>query len=187
MAETGGQEKTEEATSRRRGEARKEGNVARSTDLTAAFTLVAAVVMLYVVGQRLLQSMAHTMRVSLGGEFSDNVTHVDAMAGVAAANVKLMVWAVGPMVLVIAAVAMLGSLWQVGFMLSGKPLIPKFSKINPITGVKRFVDARAMMRLAQSLGKLILIAAVSWLLIYWEIEAILALRTCPSGRAAAGV
>ncbi|MEM7681092.1 MAG: flagellar biosynthesis protein FlhB [Planctomycetota bacterium] len=175
MPEQSAAEKTEEATPRKRSEARRDGNLARSTDLTAAVMLLAGVLLLALFGQRVLEGMARPVRVMLSGGFAENRTVIDSLSGLGWALAHLMAWSVGPLMLSVAAVALLGSLGQVGLLLTGKPLVPKFSKLNPITGAKRLFDLRALVRLFMSLGKLIAVAGGASLLIAWKIEQIAAM------------
>jgi len=74
---------------------------------------------------------------------------------------------------------------QTGLMLTGKPLLPKFSKINPLSGVKRLVDARAAIRLVMSLGKVAIISAVAIFMIMADIDEIAALPMMTLGAAMA--
>ena len=73
-------EKTEPPTPRRRQEARQQGNVARSTDLSAAITLLSGMVLLYLIGLRLVGAMTRHLKAVLGSEHSSNLTRVDDLA-----------------------------------------------------------------------------------------------------------
>ncbi|MEM6749892.1 MAG: flagellar biosynthesis protein FlhB [Planctomycetota bacterium] len=175
MPEQSAAERTEDATPRRKSEARRDGNVARSTDLTAAFTLLAGVLLLWLFGERVLTGMARPVRVMLSGGFADHRVLPESLSGMGWALLHLLAWAVGPLMLCVAAVALMGSLGQVGLMLTGKPLVPKFSKLNPIAGAKNLVNLRALVRFGMSLGKLVAVAGGAALLISMEIEAIAAM------------
>ena len=177
MAETTGQEKTEAPTPRRIRQAREEGNVARSTDLTAALMLLVAIALLYILSTRLFESMAALLHRLLSSVDAANPTRSDDLGPIFSYLMGLIGWTVLPFLLAIAGVGMLVTAGQTGLMLTGKPLVPKFSKLNPISGVKRLVDARAMMRLVMSLGKVVIIATVATIMIMAEIDAIAALPT----------
>ncbi|MBX2852213.1 MAG: flagellar biosynthesis protein FlhB [Phycisphaeraceae bacterium] len=175
MAETSGQEKTEAPTARRLREAREEGNVARSTDLTAALMLLASIVLLYMLSTRLFEAMAAVLHRLLGSVDAINPTRGDDLGPLMNYILGLIGWTVLPFLIAVAGVGMLVTAGQTGLMLSGKPLVPKFSKINPLSGVKRLVDARAAIRLVMSLGKVAIISAVAVIMIMSEIDAIAAL------------
>jgi flagellar biosynthetic protein FlhB len=183
MAETTGQEKTEAPTPQRLRKAREEGNVARSTDLTAALMLLFSIVVLYLLSSRLFESMAAVLHRLLSASDASNPTRADDIGPLMNYLLGLMSWTVLPMLIAIAAVGVLVTASQTGLMLTGKPLIPKFSKLNPWAGVKRLVDARAAIRLVMSLGKVIIISAVATLMIMAEIDAIAALPMMTLGAA----
>ena len=83
MAETTGQEKTEAPTARRLREAREEGNVARSTDLTAALMLLASIVLLYMLSTRLFEAMAAVLHRLLSSVDAINPTRSDDLVSIA--------------------------------------------------------------------------------------------------------
>jgi flagellar biosynthetic protein FlhB len=160
-----GQEKTEAPSSRRLSEARKDGNVARSADLSAAAMLLAAVVLLQLLGLRVLGAMRSSMEAMLAGDHAANPTRIDDLGGLASYGGWVLMHAVGPLLLVTAGVGILATLAQVGPLLTVKPIAPDLKKLDPIKGVKNLFNMRAMMRLAMSLAKVILITAVSvWII-----------------------
>lgn len=180
MAESA-QEKTEQPTSRRLAEARKEGNVAKSPDLTAAVMLLAAVVLLYWLGMRLLEAMRLSLEVVLSGTHAVNLTRPDDLMGLAYFHSHVTLSRLVPFVLAITAVGVLVLVAQVGFLMTGKPLVPSFKKINPVSGVKKIFDKRALMRLGMSLGKVILIAVLCFWTIRRDLGAVLSLAEKSAG------
>jgi len=175
MAETTGQERTEQPTSRRLSQAREEGNVARSTDLTAALMLLASITLLYMLGTRLFEAMAQTINHLLGNANNINPTRPDDLGALGNYILHLLGWTLLPLLVAIAGVGVLVTASQTGLMLTGKPLVPKFSRLNPLSGVKRLFDARAAIRLVMSLGKVIVIATVATTIIMNDIGEIAAL------------
>ncbi|MGB1124752.1 MAG: flagellar biosynthesis protein FlhB [Phycisphaeraceae bacterium] len=183
MAETTGQEKTEAPTARRLREAREEGNVARSTDLTAALMLLASIVLLYMLSTRLFEAMAAVLHRLLSSVDAINPTRSDDLGSIASYLMGLLGWTILPFLIAVAGVGMLVTASQTGLMLTGKPIVPKASRINPLSGVKRLVDARAAIRLVMSLGKVVIISAIATIMIMAEIDAIAALPTMTLGAA----
>lgn len=160
MAESAG-EKTEAPTSRRLSEARESGNIARSTDLTAAATLLGAVIVLHVMGVRIVHAMKLTVESMISTSLGSNPTRTDDVSDLLWYGGKLAVSAVGPITLTIAAVALVITLMQTGLLFTVKPLQPNLGKLNPLKGFGHLVNARAGMRLVMSLAKLLLLASVS--------------------------
>ena len=183
MAETSGQEKTEAPTAQRIRKAREEGNIARSTDLTAALMLLTSIILLYMLSSRLFEAMAAVLHRLLSSVDSVNQTRADDLGSVWSYLLGIVSWTVMPLLIGIAGVGLLVTAGQTGLILTGKPLMPKFSKINPLSGVKRLVDARAAIRLVMSLGKVAIISAVAIWMIMAEIDAIAALPLMTLGAA----
>ncbi len=166
-------EKTEAPTPRRKQEARADGNVARSTDLTAAVMLLAAIVALNILGTRMIMVLGHTTRVLLNSEHLANPTRTEGLGETVYYSVYMFAVALGPIVLAIAAIGLLASLGQVGFLLTLKPLQPNFGKLNPIKGVANLFSMRAGMRLLMSVLKVIVIALVAGWFVYSDMPRIL--------------
>jgi flagellar biosynthetic protein FlhB len=169
MAETNGQEKTEQATPRKRLKARQDGQVAKSQDLTAAASLAAAMILLYLFGRHIFVVLLSSTRSMLGNDFAANPTRLDDLSAMTGYAGQIALHALGPVLLGLALAALLASFGQVGFLLTGKPLVPKFSKLNPLSGAKQLVNLRAGIRFVQSLGKLAVVMGVGYLFIVWQL------------------
>lgn len=161
MAEDDG-DKTEAPTPRRRQEAREEGNIARSADLTSAVILLGVLVLLKWYGPAMMGAMRSLMRQMLSaGSLSD-------FAG-GGMTVSLMqaVWlsskALAPVLIGVVVVAVVVNLMQVGFFLSAKRLQPNLGTLNPLRGFSRMLGkGNGIVSLLMSLAKLILVALVAW-------------------------
>ena len=172
MAEQSAQEKTEDATPRRRSAARREGNVAKSQDLTAAVSLVMAMVVLFFLGERIFFGLRSVMIAMLTGVHAPNLTRADDIEPLAGYSVYVLASMLVPVMLIIALAVLIAGIGQVGFLLSGKSIQPKFSKLNPLSGAKQLVNMRAGMRFVQSLGKLIAVLGVGWFMIWRDLPKI---------------
>jgi len=174
MAETG-QDKTEQATPRRQTEARNDGNLAKSQDLTAAIMLLAAIVGLQLFGLRVFSNMRNTVQTLLSGAHTANPTQAGDLGAIGAYSLRAMVAMLAPLLLVIMAAGLVAIVGQVGFLITGKPLIPDPKKLNPIKGIQQMFSARSGVRLVLSVGKFILIGAVAGYVIYRDMQKILRL------------
>lgn len=182
MAETG-QDKTEQATPRRRTEARNDGNLAKSQDLTAALMLLAAIVGLQLFGMNVFSNMRNTMQTMLSGAHTSNPARLDDLGALAAYSLRATVAMLAPLTLVIMAVGLVALVGQVGFLITGKPLIPDPKKLNPIKGIQQMFSARSAVRLVLSIGKFVLIGAVASLVIFRDMEKILHLAELGAAQA----
>ena len=167
-------EKTEAPTTRRRQEAREEGNLARSQDLTAAAALLGAVLLLGVFGQQMLGVMRALVASMVGGSGAD-ATRIDDLPQLWASAGELAVRLAAPLCLGLFALGLLASLVQVGFNLTAKPLIPKFSKISPLRGLQQLFSMRGVARFGMSLAKVAAVTAFAVVCIQQDLPYLLAL------------
>lgn len=152
-------EKTEAPTPRRRSEARKKGQVARSQELSATVLMLTGLMGLLAIGPRLWRGLLGIMQFGLG---ADGLTAVGDLPGVAAVMAVGAFRSVGVLMLVLVVVATLVLYAQVGPLLTLAPLAPKLEKLNPLAGVKRMFSARTAVQLAVNLAKLVLVCAVAY-------------------------
>ena len=82
----------------------------------------------------------------------------------AATDIFKIIW---PVLLLAMILGVLVNVAQTGIKLTGKTLMPKFSRINPIEGIKRIVSTRSLMELFKALLKVACLAT----LVYHEYSA----------------
>lgn len=160
MAEDLG-EGTEDATPKRRREAREEGNIARSQDAANAMLLFGAVLVLSAGLKPLLGSLASMLTKSLGSENMQAMRAEDITTNVAPTVVEASL-AAAPIVLGAAAIGVLAHLWQVGFIVTGKPLVPKLERLDPISGFGRIFGSRGVIKTAMDIVKVLVVGWVAW-------------------------
>lgn len=161
MAEQDGQEKTEAPTERKREKAREEGQVAFSKELPSAALLGAATLTLMMMGRSLLtasQSMfADIFREPIRSELNGNVLY-DLLY----TALSTILWPLVPLAILLLLIGMFSSILQVGLRFTLKPLVPKFSKLSPLQGIKRIFGTQGLVELLKSLAKLILIGFIGF-------------------------
>lgn len=173
MAEQLG-EKTEQPTVRRRDEARREGQVARSQDLSAAVTLLAGLLVVLLLGAMMSRILGQMMVAVLGGRAPGiGVAARDSLRTLSAWAAAEVAWILLPAMLLLAVGAYLIQVFQVGFNMSARPLAPKLSKLNPVKGAKRILGLRSLVKTAMSLLKLGIVLLVSVAVIYRRIDDII--------------
>lgn len=173
-------EKTEAPTQRKLQEAREEGQVARSQDLTAALTLLGAVVLLSIFGQKMFVGMRVLIQTMLTGSFTDNAARANDVGRVWAAGSHIAMQMIAPVAIGVMVIAILAGLLQVGVLVTFKPLMPQFGKLSPIRGFSNLFSMRGMMRLAMSVGKVSVVSAVAVVCIRNDITKVLALVYLPA-------
>lgn len=161
------EERTEPATPRRRQEARERGHVARSADLATAAVLLAGVLALEFTGRSYVEGLTGAVAGVLGGlDGIDGGRESLALhfgGAVSAAFLGLL-----PFVAVVAAAAAGIQLLQVGFLWTGKPLVPQAERLDPAEGLRRLFSGRSLARLLAGLLKTAVVAAAVLLTIWAE-------------------
>lgn len=146
-------ERTEAATPRRRAEARRKGQVAKSVEVNSAAMLLAAFWLLGVIGPRSYEALSELMRRSFTALSSNEFTFNTLFAG-GSTTIILMLQAVAPLILGLTLVGVISNAAQVGLMFSQETLKPDPNRINPLTGFKRLFSSRGLVELLKSLIKL---------------------------------
>ena len=153
-------ERTEPPTPRRRREARGEGQVARSQDLTAAALILTAFLALALLGPTIWFGLLAVTKTALTLESGVRLDDVLVFAGAAALKIFK---CLGPFLLVLFFAMLAVLLGQIGFLFTWKPLTPSLSKINPISGFKRLFSIRSVMLAVINFGKLLVVGLVAYL------------------------
>lgn len=157
MAEDMG-DKTEAPSSRKLEEARSRGQVAKSQDLAGAIELVGALVVFVVFGALMSRSLLSILRRVF--EDGYGVPGVQGLGTLLTAVAVDAARAVLPALGVLAGVCILAHFVQVGPLLTGQPLMPKLSKLNPIAGAQRLFDRRNAVKTLTQIVKIAVVAAV---------------------------
>ncbi|MCE7974877.1 MAG: flagellar biosynthesis protein FlhB [Leptolyngbya sp. PLA1] len=172
MAEDMG-DKTEAPSSRKLEEARSRGQVAKSQDLAGAIELVGALVVFVVFGALMSRSLLAILRRVF--EDGYGVSGVQGLGTLLTAVAVDAAWAVLPALGLLAGVCILAHFVQVGPLLTGHPLIPKLSKINPVAGAQRLFDRRNAVKTLTQIVKIALVAAVGWVFLASRADVVTAL------------
>ena len=171
MAGKDDQEKTEQPTGKKLDKAREKGQVPKSQEVSSALILLSASGALLFVGPWMFRSLAELMQ----GVFQNLGTLEMQGASVRAFLLEIFtqfILVMMPFMLVIVVVGIGANLIQVGFLFTLEPFSPKFSKFNPITGMKKFVSLRSLTELIKSMLKISYIGGISWLVLKGELDAI---------------
>jgi len=161
MAEDFG-DKTEAPTPRRRQEAREQGNIARSTDLTAASVVLGTMIMLNWYGKGLVSALKNLMHEMLSARQLTDWSSAGAMTSLVRAIIAAGT-ALAPLFAGVMLIAIGVNLAQVGLVFSGKRLQPNFAALNPVRGAgKLFGGGGGAFHLLMNLLKLVLVGAVAY-------------------------
>ena len=158
------QEKTEEPTARRLSKAREEGQIARSTEVTIAASVISVAIYIYLFGSSLLGNVANIFAQGLVFD-SLAVLEPQVAAGRLADAMIEALFSILPILVLTGVVVLVCSGLIGGYNFSWKSLQPKASKFNPIAGFKRMFGIQALVNLGKSIAKFLLVGGVTYLLI----------------------
>jgi flagellar biosynthetic protein FlhB len=153
----GGGEKTEKPTPRKLKEARKEGQVARSSDLGAWLGIGAAALLLPMMIRNGLDAMTgHLLDVREIAQAPEEAAAVAALGDGLKAAAKV----VAPLAAVAVAVAIGASASQGGIRLATKAARPQIKRLNPAKGIKRLFGPQTLWEACKTLLKTTVVALV---------------------------
>ncbi|WP_026515406.1 flagellar biosynthesis protein FlhB [Butyrivibrio sp. LB2008] len=160
-----GAEKSEQPTAKKLEDARKDGQVAKSQEVATAFSLLSLFLIL-----RIAYSLMGSIFTNIFARVYDNiplvartyegrlpVAHITNIIHNAMLTLLLLC---APFFIVGFIVAFICDFIQVGYKPTTKPLQPKLSKLNPVSGMKKIFSARKLFELAKSILKLIVMGFV---------------------------
>lgn len=168
-------EKTEEPTAKKLEDARKKGQVMRSTEVVTAATLLAFFFMLKIfvgfIGNRFMTSFRQT--IGFISDYTSEPFTLNTARTIIRGSFWNIIVAAFPIMIVGFVVTIVAIVFQVKWKVTAEPLKPKFDKFNPLTGMKRLFSKDKIMDLFKSIAKVVILAYVvysylknQWPLIY---------------------
>ncbi|GAB1643324.1 flagellar biosynthesis protein FlhB [Krasilnikovia sp. MM14-A1259] len=150
-------EKTEKPTAQRLKKARQEGQIGRSPDIGAWVGMLAGSIVL---PKTLGTAMDHARE--LMSKIPDTIADPDPHVALGILKEGLMsaAWTVLPLALTMMAVGIAAAASQGGIRVATKLFIPKFSRLNPLPGIKRMFGSQSLWELTKALVKTTVLAAV---------------------------
>jgi flagellar biosynthetic protein FlhB len=153
--------KTEEPTGKRLEDAREKGQVAATRELNHWMMFMGATLGFTLLGTHMWRSLSGAMlpflerphAFDLGGQ---GVQQVIAFA------LFEPVKAILPLLAVLMVAAVASQLLQNGFLVSTQSLIPKFSKVSPVSGFKRLFSVNSVVEFLKGLVKITIVGMTCW-------------------------
>lgn len=159
MADSSG-EKTEKATPKRKKDERKKGNVFSSQDIVAAFSVLIMFFTIKICFQFMSKSISQCVIFWMQecGQYQE--LSKETLNQILLNSIKTIFLVAGPTFLVgmIAPVIFTGM--QTKFIISKEALKPKFSRLNPISGMKKLISIRSVVELVKNLLKIAVITSI---------------------------
>ena len=164
MPEKNDQERTERATPKKRAQARKKGQVAQSREISSAAILIGATGVFYFWGSRMVGRFTEFIHA-----FYQNIGTLDVQQS----SVPMLFWEIMqqvfwvllPLLAVVVLAALAANVAQIGFLVIEEPFAFKFSKLDPVSGVKRLFSMRSFAELVKSLLKMAFVGLVAFTMV----------------------
>ena len=176
------EDKTEDPTEKRRKDAREKGEIARSKELNTVSVTLGGAGALLAYGGALAETLMELMRANF--TLSREVL-VDerSMGTFLLAAGKAALWATQPILILLFIVSFIAPIALGGFLFSGSLLQPKFSRMNPLSGIKRMFSMNSLTELLKALAKFFMILIVALLVLSADRDALLAIANEPLDQA----
>jgi flagellar biosynthetic protein FlhB len=171
-------EKTEPATYKKRQDARKKGQVAKSSEVPSAFLLLFCFLTFMMFGGFFKD---HYMKLFIS-TFHDYMLTDVTVPNVTSLFGNLLQEALtllSPIFIVTILIALITNYMQIGVLFTGDPLMMKLNKLNPIEGAKRIFGMRALVDFLKTMIKMIVIGLVVFTTLWGEKEKFIGLAHMP--------
>ena len=177
-------EKTEEPTGRRLDKARSEGQLPRSIELPVAAMSLGAVGFFSLMGGWLFNGMSQLFVSQL--EFDRKITDkAELLPGLFAQAVVDAFLLILPIMLLMYFIAIVSTVLSGGMVFSMGMLAPKFSKLNPLSGLKRIFGTKALIELCKAIVKFVVVGGILLLQVSNHMDELLSLANMDLNQAMA--
>ncbi len=156
-----GDSKTEKATPKRRRDERKKGNVLMSKDAVAVSTLIGSLFMVQMMSGLFLEQIRAFWNVIFTYMGTETLTTIPLVfQDLFKTAILTFVTTVGPFLAVTAVLAIGVTFFQTKLLVTTEPIKPKFSKINPLQGMKRLFSLNSVIEALKSILKITILLAL---------------------------
>ncbi len=181
MAEesSAGGERTEAPSAKRREDFRNKGQVAQSKEVQTA-ALLTIIFLFWLFYSPIFWKGLSQLLVTLFQNIHAIPPTTSATLHLAWFISKKSALLLAPLFIFVVVIGFFATFFQIGWLFTTKPLVPDFTKLDPIKGAGRFFSRRSIVELVKSLAKVGLIAWIAYsTLISRSGEALLLVDTPP--------
>lgn len=157
-------EKTEDPTPKKLGDAREEGQVARSTDLITASALIALFLTLRIFVGRIGNQFIEAFYEFYGNivKVTDDDFHIVTANALLRESIYRILLILLPIFLIAVMVVIVVNVFQVKWKVTTKPLKPKPDKFNPIKGFKKIFSKDKLVDTLKEVLKILAIMYIAY-------------------------
>ncbi|OLF54891.1 flagellar biosynthesis protein FlhB [Pseudomonas chlororaphis] len=185
MAESeSGQDKTEDPTEKRKKDSREKGEIARSKELNTLAIMMIGAAGLLIYGAGVARDLLEIMRLNFSLP-REVLLSPGAMGLYLLHSGKIAILGAMPILIPLVLAALIGPISLGGWLFSSKTLAPKFSRMNPLNGLKRMVSPTSLIELLKAFAKFVVILFVALSVLSADIDDLLQIAHEPLERAIA--
>lgn len=150
-----GDDKTEEPTAKKRADAKKKGQVGRSTEISTAFVLLTGFFVLKVLWENIYTSIANYTTYIF--THLNQPVDTENISRLFIGIMEILATTALPIMLAIMIIGLGVNFFQVGLNFNTEAIGFKLDKLNPINGFGRIFSKRSLVELFKSLFKIVVI------------------------------
>ncbi|MHC1682507.1 MAG: fused FliR family export protein/FlhB family type III secretion system protein [Clostridiaceae bacterium] len=169
-------DKTEEATPKKKEEAKKKGQIARSKEVSLAFTLLASAIVIMAFGDYVIELLKSIMYFFLSEKVISDVT-AESIKSLNIYTISKLGIAIGPFAMAIMVIGVASNYAQTGVIKTTDTLKPDFNKINPINGFKRMFSLRTVVELIKDIAVISIVGLICYKFIVSNLNNLMTINT----------
>jgi len=178
MNDQSSQDKTEKASPQKVKKARQEGQIPRAKEFTTAVIFLAVALYFYSQLSNIWQSMTGVFRYNMALT-KDDLASPNQMVEQIGQSLAMIIEMLVPMFAVIIIVTVASTLVLGGWMFRPANMLPKLSKLNPLSGIKRMFSTRSLVELIKSTLKVTVVFAVLYGYLDNHLQPLLGMQSLP--------
>ncbi|PCJ40817.1 MAG: flagellar biosynthesis protein FlhB [SAR86 cluster bacterium] len=178
MSEQSGQERTEDATPKRKEDSRKKGQVPRSKEFNTLISLLSAGVGMLIFGREIIDDIILLLRDHLSFGYATALNEASMSAALLDACISTLVL-LSPLFILLLCTALLAPISLGGWVFSASQFAPKAERISPIKGLGRIFSVKSLVELVKAIFKFIAVASVTVYVIMLALDDIFAMPLLP--------
>ena len=156
-----GDDKTEEATPKKKSDSKNKGQIARSKDVSVAITMVVCTMLISGLWGMLTKGFKDIIVYFIRFPMLDNFDKLTLSNIVITIVIKIASLLL-PFAFPIMIGGIIASLLQTGFLITMEPLKPSFGKLNPISGLKNMISKRSLVDLFKNIVVITIISTLAY-------------------------
>ncbi len=178
MAESGGQERTEQATPKRLQQARDKGQIPRSKELNTLSAMLVAAAGFMFLGSDILQGLTDLLKQNLTIS-REKIFDTSYLVPHFLYNIVSAMTILAPFFILMVFVAILSAVALGGWSFSAQALALKLERLDPVKGMGRVFSWRGIMEMLKGLAKFVLVSVATIILLRSQVDTFLGIGVEP--------